>query len=126
MKKFALYTIVLITLSVCGLFTFKLYSDNQYGEPDLANGQVQFKLNCQVCHGDKGDGNGIVANSLIVSPDNIYTELTNPFGLKLELINSVLEGDNGQDGIMPAFKDSLSANDVNDIFAYIKTINESS
>jgi len=125
MKKFALYTIVLITLSVCGLFTFKFYSDNQYGEPDLANGQIKFNLNCRSCHGEKGLGDGIIANSLIVSPDNIYSELTNPFGLKLELINSVLEGDNGQDGVMPAFKKTLSAADVNDIFAYIKSINES-
>lgn len=82
-------------------------------------------LNCQVCHGDKGEGNGIIANTLIVQPDSIYEELTNPLGLKYELIGSVLEGDNGQDGIMPAFKNSLSGRDVNDIFAYIKTINES-
>ncbi|QUM75571.1 cytochrome c [Moritella sp. 24] len=124
MKKFALYSIALITLSLSVFFAFKLYTDNQYGEPNLTNGQAKFNLNCQSCHGDKGEGDGIIANSLLVSPDNIYTELTNPLGLKLELINSVLEGDNGQDGIMPAFKGSLSASDVNDIFAYIKTINE--
>ncbi|GAM74444.1 hypothetical protein JCM19241_5640 [Vibrio ishigakensis] len=65
----------------------------------------------------------MVAQSLEVKPDNIHAELTNSFGMKFELIDSVLQGDNGQNGVMPAFKDTLTEKDVNDIFEYIKSIN---
>ena len=42
-----------------------------------------------------------------------------------ELIESVLSGDNGDGGQMPAFKEMLSGKDVFDIFAYITYINQS-
>ena len=77
-----------------------------------------------MCHGDKGLGDGPGGQVLGVSPDNIYEELSNPFGMKMELISSVIEGDNGQQGVMPAFRDVLSAKDVDDIFEYIRDINE--
>ena len=63
--------------------------------------------------------------SMTVKPDNIYQELKNPFGFKTELIDSVLNGDNGQGGTMPAFKDILNEKEINDIFGYIININES-
>ncbi|ELR66643.1 hypothetical protein C942_04341 [Photobacterium marinum] len=47
----------------------------------------------------------------------------NLFGMKTELINSVLDGDSDQGGVMPALKSTLSKADVNDIFEYIKSIN---
>ena len=92
--------------------------------PDVANGERLYTTHCLTCHGTKGTGDGVTATAMMVKPDNMYDELVNPFGLKAELINSVLEGDNGQGGIMPAFKPVLTATDINHIFGYITHINE--
>ncbi|MGF1684002.1 c-type cytochrome [Photobacterium minamisatsumaniensis] len=123
MKTIAAYSIGIIIISASGFFGLKTYTNSQFGEPNLANGKAHFANNCAVCHGNKGLGNGVMANNLAVSPDNIYEELTNPFGFKSELISSVLSGDNGQNGLMPAFKGILSEKDINDIFGYIESIN---
>lgn len=123
MKTISLYLLLGVVLVTGGFVGVKAYMDNRYGEADLANGKTQFTNNCMVCHGNKGHGDGLVAQSLEVKPDNIHAELTNSFGMKFELIDSVLQGDNGQNGVMPAFKDTLTEKDVNDIFEYIKSIN---
>jgi cytochrome c6 len=123
MKKITWCTVALITVGITGFFGVKLFNYNQFGKPDLTNGKSKFITNCAVCHGLKGRGDGIAANTLTISPDDIYDELTNPLGFKSELISSVLNGDNGQGGVMPAFKNTLSESDVNDIFMYIKVIN---
>ena len=117
----AVGVLVLLGLGWGGL---KIYDVNRFGEPDLANGKLKYQANCLVCHGDKGLGDGPGGQVLAVSPDNIYEELSNPFGMKMELISSVIDGDNGQQGVMPAFRDVLSAKDVDDIFEYIRDINE--
>ncbi|MGR5151981.1 c-type cytochrome [Photobacterium swingsii] len=128
MKRFSLFTVSMIALcllafSSIGFFGFKAWSDNQYGEYNLTNGKSKFIANCAVCHGNKGLGDGIASGTLTISPDNIYDELKNPFGLKQELISSVLDGDNGQGGLMPAFQTTLTEKDVNDIFGYIESVN---
>ncbi|MGF1832931.1 c-type cytochrome [Photobacterium sanguinicancri] len=118
-------TIALLLLGItsAGFFGFKYLADKQYGEYDLTNGKAKFLANCAVCHGNRGLGDGIASGTLTVSPDNIYDELKNPFGLKQELISSVLDGDNGQGGLMPAFQTTLTEKDVNDIFGYIESVN---
>ncbi|OAN11478.1 cytochrome C [Photobacterium jeanii] len=123
MKKRILGTGLAIAMMGVGLFSYKFISDNQYGAPDLANGKVKFNTNCAVCHGDRGLGDGLAAASLTISPDNIYEEVSNPFGLKSELISSVLDGDNGQGGLMPAFKTTLTEKDVDDILEYVRHAN---
>lgn len=120
MKRIVLsLTLVLIG----GFFGLKAFTDNLYGQADIINGKALYTNNCAVCHGPQGHGDGVAAKGLTVSPDNIYEEVVNPFGFKAELINSVLEGDNGQDGVMPAFKGTLTEQDVNDILGYIESIN---
>ncbi len=123
MKTISLTLLTGVVFAVGGFFGLKAYMDNRYGEPDLVNGQIQYSNNCQICHGNLGHGDGIAAQKLEVKPDNIIGELNNPFSMKFELIDSVLQGDNGQNGVMPAFIDTLSDKDVNDIFEYIKSIN---
>ncbi|MCK6264652.1 cytochrome c [Vibrio sp. ZSDE26] len=118
-----IYILSFTALLVLGFLTIKFYTDNMYGEPNLTNGKEKYTNNCAVCHGERGHGDGVVAATLKVSPDNIYQEITNPFGFSYELINSVLDGDNGQEGLMPAFKGVLSKKDVNDIFGHIKSVN---
>lgn len=123
MRKFFFSAVLLLLASSSGFAGYKWFIDNQYGEADLAAGQQHFQSYCVSCHGDKGHGDGLVAKATNIKPDNIFDELTNPFGTKVELIGTVLEGENGQSGAMPSFKSVLSEKQVNDIFEYIKSIN---
>ncbi|MET2853100.1 c-type cytochrome [Vibrio owensii] len=123
MRKFFFSAVLLLLASSSGFAGYKWLTDNQYGEADLAAGKQHFQSYCVSCHGDKGHGDGLVAKATNIKPDNIFDELTNPFGTKVELIGTVLEGENGQSGAMPPFKSVLSEKQVNDIFEYIKSIN---
>lgn len=124
MNKVVLFTLIVAFVGlVAGVFKFG--TDVYYGVADLNNGEKLFAANCIACHGSKGLGDGVAADSLNIKPDNIYEELRNPFGFKAELIESVLSGDNGEGGQMPAFKEILSDKDVFDIFAYITDVNQS-
>ncbi|ELV8772719.1 cytochrome c [Vibrio harveyi] len=123
MRKFFFSVVFLLLVSSFGFAGYKWFTDNQYGEADLVAGKQRFESYCVSCHGDKGHGDGLVAKAMDIKPDNISAELLNPFGTKVELIGSVLEGGNGQGSAMPPFKTVLSENEVNDIFEYIKSIN---
>ena len=124
MKKI-IFIPVLCVLGFGGFFTSKLLVNLYLGTPDITNGQTKYQTYCLACHGDKGHGDGVASAALTVKPDSLVEELSNPWGFKLELIYSVLDGDNGQDGLMPAFKGTLTKKDINDIFGYIENINQS-
>ncbi|WP_182027433.1 c-type cytochrome [Vibrio rotiferianus] len=123
MRKLFFSVAFLLFATSTGFAGYKWFTDNQYGEADLTVGKQRFESYCISCHGDKGHGDGLAANALNIKPDNIYAELLNPFGTKVELIDSVLEGDNGQGGTMPPFKAVLSEKEINDIFEYIRSLN---
>lgn len=124
MKKTLTYLIGLVFFSAAAFFGAKTYTDNMHGKPNLVSGKSLYDTNCSICHGTRGLGDGVAASSLAISPDNIYEEIINPLGFKYELINSVLEGDNGQEGSMPAFNTILTEKDVNDILEYIRNTNQ--
>ena len=122
MKKIALSVGAVAFLTPVLYVGVKLIDHHRFGPADIANGKVQFMKHCIDCHGEIGHGDGLAADSFIVSPDDIYSEITNPFGFKSELIYSVMEGDNGQGGNMPAYKHILTESDVNDILEFIRSL----
>lgn len=126
MDKFILTLFVIIGLGMASFYAFamKAISDSSYDTANLTQGKTAYVSNCIVCHGDQGRGDGPASDAMAVKPDNIYLELINPFGFKAELIGSVMNGDNGQNGTMPAFKEVLSKKEIVDIFAYIISLNE--
>ena len=124
MSKLVLMLVGIIGIGGTGFFAVKAISDSSYGAPDIANGKTAFLANCVVCHGEQGRGDGPASHTMTVKPDDIYQELTNPLGFKAELIHSVLNGDNGQNGMMPAFKGILTEKELVDIFGYIASINK--
>ncbi|WP_415896559.1 c-type cytochrome [Neptuniibacter sp. QD72_48] len=123
-KKELLLLIGLTGLAFAEFYYMKDFSVSLYGPPNISKGELAFNVNCAACHGEKGLGDGIMSKAIAIKPDNIYQELTDPFSFKAELINSVLDGDISQDGVMPAFRGALTVEQINDIFGYIVHINE--
>ncbi|WP_241033725.1 c-type cytochrome [Vibrio maerlii] len=85
------------------------------------NGEDTYKTLCQSCHGEKGHGDGIAGKALSEQPSNIYDGLTSWFETESELIDTVLNGNEG----MPAWNAVLTEQEVKQIFAYIRDVNES-
>ena len=124
MNRLILVFVGIVGIGGAGFFAMNAISDASYAAPDVANGKTAFLDYCLVCHGEKGRGDGPASHAMSVKPDDIHRELANPFGLKAELIDSVLNGDNGQNGTMPAFKGVLTEKEIVDIFGYIASINK--
>lgn len=55
----------------------------------IAKGQVSYKTNCAVCHGDKGDGNGPAGASLNPKARNFISEKFK-YGTKPEQVFKVI------------------------------------
>lgn len=87
---------------------------------DLSNGETQFKTLCVSCHGDLGHGDGVAGRALPEQPSNIYDGLTSFWESESELMDTVMNGNEG----MPAWGQILTESDVNDIFAYIRKVNQ--
>jgi len=87
---------------------------------DVARGEQNYKMMCTSCHGSLGHGDGIAGKALPEAPSNIYEGLNSWFESEGELIDTVLNGNEG----MPAWGSVLGEHDVKEIFAYIQTINQ--
>ena len=76
-------------------------------QASLAEGARLFKQNCAICHGDKGDGNGIAANVLDPKPRDFhvgkYRLVTSGNGVpfRADVIHSIQHGIPGTS--MPAW-----------------------
>ncbi len=94
---------------------------------NLTNGATVYKKNCAGCHGNTGEGNGPAASSLKPKPANFVSTAykdskgKNPRDYTdaeaLDIIN------NGRKGTaMPAWKKQLSAEQITDVLAYIRSL----
>ncbi|CZF78131.1 Cytochrome c6 [Grimontia celer] len=121
MKKGFIFLFSALLLTAFGFIGLGIYERAHFSQPNLANGKALYERNCLVCHGDYGQGNGTAANALATKPENIYQALDTPLGYKSRLIAQVMYGDSDS---MPAFRNGLTKEDVNDIFEYVIDINE--
>ncbi len=84
----------------------------------LARGQKIFKANCEVCHGNKGDGRGPASATMNPKP----TDFTNSRIMKniddLKMNKSIRDGRPGT--AMVGFARTLKAKDIEDVIGYIK------
>ncbi len=84
--------------------------------PDpFAQAYVNFQKNCQVCHGEKGQGGTVTIEGRKLKVPSLRD------GHALEhtdekFVNQITEGDEE----MPAFKDKLSPNEINDLVRFIR------
>lgn len=115
MSKGVKITILAVTVA----FGFALVASQSWAG-DAAKGEKVFKANCVVCHGDKGDGKGPAAAPLTPKPRN-FTDANEMKGIDdARLHKSIMEGRPGT--AMVSFAKTLSAGDVEDVVAYLKTL----
>ena len=88
-------------------------------EASLARGKELFAINCKMCHGDNGQGDGPIAPFLVnYKPAN----LTSP------LLKALSDGDvfliitNGVPNRMPALNENLTVRERWDVVNYIRTL----
>lgn len=86
----------------------------------VTRGEVVFKTNCILCHGLKGDGKGRAAKLYKPPPANLTTSDKNT-AYKLSIVT--LGGEAmGRSQVMPVWGEQLSAQQIEDVVAYIDTL----
>lgn len=87
-------------------------------EVSLARGRELFAINCQMCHGESGQGNGPIAASIVNKPANLTLDVTqskSDGSLFLTISNGVL-------GRMPPMNENLTIRDRWDLVNFIRTL----
>ena len=89
------------------------------GDPE--SGHDLYQKYCSVCHGEEGDGEGIMTNLMGITPmDHTNPNATNSLDNK-ELVESIL---NGKGRFMPAWRGILSQDDVEALVSYIRLLSQ--
>ena len=88
---------------------------------DPKNGMQLYKNYCQVCHGEEGEGDGIMTNLMGINPmDHTNSNEINRLDNE-QLVKSILEG---KGRFMPAWKGILSQEDVEAVVSYIRLLSQ--
>ncbi len=89
------------------------------GDPEA--GMHLYRKYCQVCHGEEGDGDGIMTNLMGIMPmDHTNPNETNSLDNN-ELVESILDG---KGRFMPAWRGILSQSDVEALVSYIRLLSQ--
>ena len=89
------------------------------GDPIL--GMQLYKNYCQICHGEEGDGNGIMTQMMGITPmDHTNSNETNLLDNQ-QLAQSIMSG---KGRFMPAWKGILSETDVEALVSYIRLLSQ--
>jgi mono/diheme cytochrome c family protein len=84
----------------------------------VARGTELFMINCQMCHGATGEGNGPIAANILNKPANLTLDVTqskSDGSLFLTISNGVL-------GRMPPMNENLTVRDRWDLVNFIRTL----
>ena len=87
---------------------------------NVAEGQALYRENCASCHGAEGLGDGDAGRSLVPSPALLRWFVQMPMSGDEYLLWAVSEGGERFGTDMPAFKQSLSEEDIWKIIAYMR------
>jgi len=79
--------------------------ESKIDAPLLVEGARVFNERCSPCHGDRGKGDGVLAEVLPIRPRN-YHEDAFKWGTSRRAIAETIRG--GRSGVMPPFEDALS------------------
>jgi len=87
-------------------------------EVSLSRGKTLFTINCVMCHGETGEGNGSVSGLIANKPANLTSIIT----------RSKVDGalfmtlTNGVEGKMPPMVENLTVRDRWDVINYVRTL----
>lgn len=99
-------------LRFMGNTKYKLMGDPKFG-------MQLYQQYCQVCHGEEGDGEGIMTQLMGITPmDHTNPNETNQLSNK-DIVNSIL---NGKGRYMPAWEGILSDSDAEALVSYIRLL----
>ena len=88
-------------------------------EASLARGKELYTINCQMCHGVTGEGNGPIA---------AFLTTYRPANLTSDVVQVMSDGSifltisNGLDGRMPALNENLTVSERWDVVNYVRTL----
>ena len=88
-------------------------------EASITRGKELFAINCQMCHGETGEGNGTVAPFL---PHFKPANLTSPVVQSKSDGSIFLTISNGLEGRMPALNENLTVSERWDVVNYVRTL----
>lgn len=84
----------------------------------VSRGQELFMINCQMCHGPTGEGNGPIAAAIVNKPANLTSQVTqskSDGALFLTITNGV-------QGRMPPMNENFAVRDRWDLVNFIRTL----
>ncbi len=90
------------------------------GAEMVAEGRKIYAQNCASCHGADGLGNGEGAKALSPSPALLAYMIRRPIAVDEYLLWTISEGGAQFGSEMPAFKDTLSRDDIWSVVAYMR------
>ncbi|MFZ5594294.1 MAG: c-type cytochrome [Pseudomonadota bacterium] len=83
-------------------------------------GEVVFKTNCVLCHGVKGDGKGRA--SVLFNPPPANLTMSDKNDDYKRMIITMGGAAMGRSPVMPVWGEQLSAQEIEDVVAYLRTI----
>ena len=90
--------------------------------PDvIAEGRKLYRAQCASCHGSRGRGDGDAGNTLSPSPAVLSYMITRPISVDTYLLWSISDGGAQFESNMPAFKDTLTREEIWKIIAYMRS-----
>ncbi len=88
-------------------------------DASLARGKELFTINCQMCHGPEGQGNGPIAAFLVnYKPANLTSPLVKAFPDGQIFVTIT----NGVPGRMPPLNENLTVSERWDVVNYVRTL----
>lgn len=85
----------------------------------IQSGKRLFAINCAMCHGPEGRGDGLVGKKFIPPPPNLHTEKVQSLG-ESDIHQRITNGY----GRMPAFRKRISTENRWNLVNYLKELNE--
>ena len=111
-------------VSLLGFLALSSISIDTAGAQNHGEGRKLYVTYCAACHGEKGKGDGMAAQSLPVKPaDHTNGAVMNQLSDKF-LTDVISKGGSavGKSRFMPAWGSSFNEKQIRDIVAYLRTI----
>ena len=111
-------------VSFVGFFALSMTGLGTATAQNQEEGKKIYVTYCTACHGEKGKGDGLAAQSLPVRPaDHTSGAVMNPLTDKF-LVDIISKGGSavGKSSFMPAWGSSFNEKQIRDIVAYLRII----